>query len=219
MLEELGIPYELHWVNIGQGDQFDPAFLKISPNNKMPAIVDPEGPGADGSYGGDEFSVFESGAILQYLGRKFGKFYPRDERAKTRVDEWLMWQMGGLGPMAGQAHHFRIYAPEKIDYAIKRYTEECARLYGVMSRQLEQRDFLAGEYSIADIACMGWITAHERQGQDLKDYPGLRDWFHRMLARPAVRKGLSIGLDKRLAAGKKEDQQLDRMLKDAGGYG
>src|SRR5690606_12695284 len=145
LLEELGVPYEVRYINIGKGDQFKPEFLKISPNNRMPAIVDPEGPG------GEPISVFESGAILQYLGRKFGKFYPSDERARVAVEEWLFWQIGGLGPMAGQAHHFRNYAKDKIEYAIERYTNECNRLYGVMNKQLADREFLAGEYSIADM--------------------------------------------------------------------
>jgi len=159
MMEELGIPYEIKYVNIGAGDQFEPDFLKIAPNNRMPAIIDPEGPD------GKPISVFESGAILQYLGRKFNKFYPSDERARVEVDEWLMWQMGGLGPMAGQTHHFRVYAPEKVPYAIDRYTNEVNRLYGVLNKRLEGREFIAGEYSIADIACIGWAQLWERQGQ------------------------------------------------------
>src|ERR1700674_3793938 len=147
MLEECGLPYSMIPINISKGDQFKPDFLKISPNNRMPAIVDPDGPG------GRPVSIFESGAILQYLGRKSGKFYPADERGRVEVDQWLMWQMGGLGPTAGQAHHFRIYAPEKLTYAIARYTDECNRLYGVMNRRLRDRAFLAARYSIADIAC------------------------------------------------------------------
>ena len=158
MLEELGVPYDVKYVNIGRGEQFEPAFLKIAPNNRMPAIVDPEGPG------GEPISIFESGAILQYLGRKFGKFYPADERERVEVEQWLFWQMGGLGPMAGQAHHFRIYAPEKIHYAIDRYTNECNRLYGVMNKRLADREFLAGDYSIADMACIGWIAALREPG-------------------------------------------------------
>jgi GST-like protein len=159
MLEELGIPYEVHYINIGRGDQFAPEFLKIAPNNRMPAIIDYDGP--DGA----PISVFESGAILQYLGRKYDRFYPKDERARVAADEWLFWQMGGLGPMAGQAHHFRQYAPEKVEYGINRYTNEVNRLYGVMNRRLENNDYLAGDYSIADMACIGWIIPHERQGQ------------------------------------------------------
>ncbi len=153
MLEECRLPYVMKPVNISTGDQFKPEFLAISPNNRMPAIVDPDGPG------GRAISVFESGAILQYLGRKTGKFYPADERARTEVDEWLFWQMGGLGPMSGQAHHFRIYAPEKLPYAIDRYTNEVHRLFGVMNVRLKDRPFLAGKYSIADMACVGWVVA------------------------------------------------------------
>ncbi len=158
MLEELGVPYEVKYVNIGKGEQFEPAFLKISPNNRMPAIVDPEGPD------GKPISVFESGAILQYLGRKFGRFYGADERGRVEVDQWLFWQMGGLGPMAGQAHHFRQYAPETVPYGIERYTNEVNRLYGVMDRRLADRDYLAGNYSIADMACVGWVKPYRNQG-------------------------------------------------------
>ncbi len=187
MLEELGVPYTIHPVNIGKGDQFKPEFLAISPNNRMPAIVDPEGPG------GQPISVFESGAILQYLGRKFGKLYPSDERARVAVEEWLFWQMGGLGPMAGQTHHFRNYAQEKIPYAIDRYVNEVHRLYGVMNKRLADRDYLAGDYSIADIACIGWARGWEKQGQDIAEFPHLKAWLDRMLARPAVERGLAVG--------------------------
>ncbi|GGA75683.1 thiol:disulfide oxidoreductase [Nitratireductor aestuarii] len=190
-LEEAGIPYEVHYVNIGKGDQFKPEFLKISPNNRMPAIIDPEGPG------GEPISVFESGAILQYLGRKFGQFYPSEERARVEVEQWLFWQMGGLGPMAGQAHHFRNYAKEKIEYAIKRYTDECHRLYGVMNKRLADRDFLAGDYSIADMACIGWVRSYEGQGQDLNEFPNLKRWFDMMMARPAVQRGIAVGQEMR----------------------
>ncbi|GAA4522152.1 glutathione S-transferase N-terminal domain-containing protein [Chelativorans composti] len=190
-LEEANVPYEVHYVNIGKGDQFKPEFLKISPNNRMPAIVDPEGPG------GEPISVFESGAILQYLGRKFGKFYPQEERARVEVEQWLYWQVGGLGPMAGQAHHFRLYAKEKIPYAIERYTNECNRLYGVMNKRLADREFLAGEYSIADMACVGWIRSHEGQGQDLNDFPHLKRWYETLMARPAVQRGIAVGQEMR----------------------
>ncbi|MEZ5839986.1 MAG: glutathione S-transferase family protein [Hyphomicrobiales bacterium] len=187
MLEELGVPYEVRPVNIGKGEQFKPEFLAISPNNRMPAIIDPDGPG------GEPVSVFESGAILMYLGRKFGRFYPvADERSRIEVEQWLMWQMGGLGPMCGQAHHFRQYAPEQVPYAIERYTNEVNRLYGVMNKRLADREFLAGEYSIADMACIGWIKPHERQGQNLDDFPNLKRWFETMLARPAVQRGLAV---------------------------
>lgn len=203
MMEELGIPYEIKYVNIGAGDQFKPEFLKISPNNRMPAIVDPEGPD------GEPVSVFESGAILQYLARKFGKFYGKNERERIRVDEWLMWQMGGLGPMAGQTHHFRVYAPEKVPYAIERYTNEVNRLYGVLDKQLADKDYIAGDYSIADMACIGWAQLWERQGQTITQFPNLEQWIERMKARPAVEKGLALGLEKREQSSfdKDKDQQ------------
>ncbi len=180
MLEELGLPYEVKYINIGKGEQFESSFLKIAPNNRMPAIVDPEGPD------GQPISVFESGAILQYLGRKFGKFYPTGERQRAEVDQWLFWQMGGLGPMAGQAHHFRQYAPQPIPYAVDRYTNEVNRLYGVMNRRLADREFLAGDYSIADMASVGWVKSYKNQGQDLEDFPNLKRWFETIMARPAV---------------------------------
>jgi GST-like protein len=186
MLEELGVPYTIHFVHIGKGDQFKPEFLAISPNNKMPAIVDPEGPD------GKPISVFESGAILMYLGRKFGRFYPTEERARVEVEQWLMWQMGGFGPMLGQNHHFGIYAPEKIPYAIKRYQDETHRLYGVLDRRLEDRDYVAGDYSIADMAILGWARGWERQGMKAADFPRVMDWMARMEARPAVARGLAI---------------------------
>ena len=193
MLEECGLPYTVIPVNIGKGDQFKPDFLKIAPNNRMPAIVDQDGPG------GEPISVFESGAILMYLGRKTGKFYPQDERGRVAVEEWLMWQMAGFGPMLGQTHHFRIYAPEKIEYAINRYTNEANRLYGVLNRRLEGRDYICGDYSIADMACIGWAKLWERQGQDIAQFPNVKAWIDRMLARPAVQKGLSVNKDDRNA--------------------
>ena len=201
MLEELGISYDLKLVNIGKGEQFEPSFLAISPNNRMPAIVDPEGPN------GQPISVFESGAILQYLGRKFGKFYPTDERQRVEVDQWLFWQMGGLGPMAGQAHHFRQYAPEKIEYGINRYTNEVNRLYGVMNKRLADRDYLAGEYSIADMACVGWIKPHKNQGQDLNDFPNLKRWYEAVNARPAVERGLAVANEARSNLANDKDAQ------------
>ncbi|WP_062211854.1 glutathione S-transferase family protein [Aureimonas sp. AU12] len=206
LLEELGVPYELKLVNIGVGDQFKPEFLAISPNNRMPAIVDPEGPG------GQPISVFESGAILQYLARKFGRFYPNDERARVAVDEWLFWQIGGLGPMAGQAHHFRQYAPEKIAYGIDRYTNEVNRLYGVMNKRLDGRDFLADAYSIADMACIGWIVPHANQGQDLDDFPNLKRWFEAMKARPAVERGLEVGKAEREKLNLASDKNAQSVL-------
>ena len=191
MLEELGAPYEVKYVNIGKAEQFEPSFLKIAPNNRMPAIVDPEGPD------GKPISIFESGAILQYLGRKFAKFYPADERARVEVEQWLFWQMGGLGPMAGQAHHFRQYAPEKLPYAIDRYTNEVNRLYGVMNKRLADREFLAGDYSIADMASIGWTRSYKNQGQELEDFPHLKRWFDAILARPAVERALAVGQERR----------------------
>ncbi len=206
MLEELGAPYEVKYVNIGKGEQFEPDFLKIAPNNRMPAIVDPEGPD------GEAISVFESGAILQYLGRKFGKFYPQGERARVAVDEWLFWQMGGLGPMAGQAHHFRQYAPEKIAYGIDRYTDEVNRLYGVMNTQLADNEFLAGDYSIADMASIGWVIPYERQGQDLNEFPNLKRWFETMKARPAVFKGIEIGKEEREKSNLATNKEAQKIL-------
>jgi GST-like protein len=186
MLEECGLPYTVHPVNIGKGDQFKPEFLAISPNNKMPAIVDPDGPG------GEPISVFESGAILQYLGRKTGRFYPADERQRVEVEQWLFWQMGGFGPMLGQTHHFRIYAPEQVPYAVDRYTNETNRLYGVPNKRLEDREFVAGEYSIADMAIMPWAKLWERQGQDIAEFPNVKRWLETLLARPAVQRGLDV---------------------------
>jgi GSH-dependent disulfide-bond oxidoreductase len=191
MLEELGVPYDVKYINISKGEQFAPDFLAIAPNNRMPAIVDPDGPG------GAPISVFESGAILQYLGRKFGKFYPVDERLRVQVEEWLYWQVGGLGPMAGQANHFRQYAPEKIEYGINRYTNEVNRLYGVMNKRLADRDFLAGDYSIADMAALGWVNQYESAGQNMDDFPNLKRWFETLKARPAVQKALAVGKEER----------------------
>jgi GSH-dependent disulfide-bond oxidoreductase len=204
MLEELGVPYEVKYVDIGAGEQFEPSFLQIAPNNRMPAIVDPEGPG------GEPVSVFESGAILQYLGRKFARFYPADERARVAVEEWLFWQVGGLGPMAGQAHHFRKYAPEKIEYGIARYTNEVNRLYGVMNRRLGTVEYLGGDYSIADMASIGWVVPHVDQGQDLDDFPNLKRWFEAVRARPAVEKGIAVGTDRRRNLS--DDKDAQKML-------
>ena len=189
MLEECGLPYVVRPVDISKGEQFAPEFLAISPNNRMPAIVDPAGPG------GRPISVFESGAILQYLGRKSGKFYPREERARVAVEEWLYWQVGGLGPMAGQAVHFRRYAPQEIFYAIARYTDEVNRLYGVMNTRLARHEFLAGRYSIADMAAVGWVRLAERQGQKLDDFPHLERWFETIRARPAVKRAFAVRVE------------------------
>ena len=206
MLEECGLPYEIKPINIGKGEQFEPSFLKIAPNNRMPAIVDPDGPG------GKPISVFESGAILQYLGRKTGKFYPADERARVAVDEWLYWQMGGLGPMAGQAHHFRIYAPEKIEYGINRYTNEVNRLYGVMNKRLADHEYLAGAYSIADMASYPWVRPHKNQGQDLAEFPYLEAWYQRMQARPAVAIGVKVGEELRANYNLATDKEAQAIL-------
>jgi len=187
MLEECGLPYRAHPVNIGTGEQFKPDFLKISPNNKVPALVDPEGPD------GEPMSLFESGAILLYLAAKTGKFLPTSDRGKYEVLQWLMFQMGGVGPMLGQAHHFRIYAPEKVPYAIDRYTKEARRLYGVMDKQVGQHGYIAGdEYTIADIAIFPWLRSWQNQGIDWADYPQLRRWFDRIAARPAVQRGVEV---------------------------
>ncbi|WP_028998123.1 glutathione S-transferase C-terminal domain-containing protein [Azohydromonas australica] len=192
MLEECGLAYRAHPVDIGAGDQFSPEFLAISPNNKIPAIVDPDGPD------GKPISLFESGAILLYLAGKTGKFLPKDTRGKYEVLQWLMFQMGGVGPMLGQAHHFRIYAPQKIDYAVERYTNEAKRLYGVMDRQIARHRYIAGdEYSIADIAVFPWLRSWKNQGIDWNDYPNLKGWFDEITARPAVQRGVEVLADQR----------------------
>ena len=192
MLEELGVPYNVHAINIGAGDQFDPEFLKISPNNKMPAIVDPEGPD------GKSISVFESGAILIYLANKYGKFFPEEPRARYATLQWLMWQMGGLGPMLGQAHHFRNYAPERIEYAYQRYTNEANRLYRVLDTRLSEAHFMGGDaYSIADIAAWPWTRTPDRQGVNRDDYPNYKRWFEEIAERPAVQRGVEVLTDLR----------------------
>ena len=180
-LEEVGLPYKIKPVNIAKGEQFQSDFLTIAPNNRMPAIVD-----FNPADGGAPLSVFESGAILTYLAEKTGKFLPHELRGRVRTLEWLNWQMGGLGPMLGQNHHFSQYAPEKIPYAIDRYVKETNRLYGVLDRQLAEHPFVAGDYSIADMACYPWIVPHERQGQKLEDFPHVKRWFDSMQSRPAV---------------------------------
>jgi GST-like protein len=182
-LEEAGLDYKIFPVNISKGEQFNPDFLKISPNNRIPAIRDlaPED-------GAGPLSVFESGAILEYLADKSGKFLPKAPRPRFKVLEWLYWQMGGLGPMAGQNHHFVQYAPERIPYAMERYVKETGRLYGVLNKQLDGKEYIAGEYSIADMACYPWIVPYERQQQKLEDFPHLQAWFQRMAGRPAVKR-------------------------------
>ncbi|AMM22976.1 glutathione binding-like protein [Variovorax sp. PAMC 28711] len=192
MLEECRLAYAAHPVNIGTGDQFAPAFLKISPNNKIPAITDPDG------QGGKPISLFESGAILVYLAGKTGQFMPRDDRGRYDVLQWLMFQMGGVGPMLGQAHHFRLYAPEKIQYAIDRYSNEAKRIYGVIDKRLAESKFIAGkQYSIADIAIFPWLRSWENQGIELTDYPHLKAWFDTVSARPAVQRGVKVLADLR----------------------
>ncbi|MGO4765059.1 glutathione binding-like protein [Cupriavidus sp. 2KB_3] len=187
MLEECGLEYKVHPINIGAGDQFGEDFLKISPNNKIPAIVDPDGPD------GKPISLFESGAILLYLAGKTGKFLPEDVRGKYEALQWLMFQMGGVGPMLGQAHHFRIYAPEKIEYAVNRYTNEAKRLYGVIDKQFSQHPWLAGDsYSVADIATFPWLRSWQNQGVELDDYPHLKRWFNEIAERPAVKRGVEV---------------------------
>ncbi|MBX3515515.1 MAG: glutathione S-transferase N-terminal domain-containing protein [Rhodospirillales bacterium] len=187
-LEEAGLAYTIKPVDIGKGEQFRPEFLKISPNNRMPAIVD-HAP----SDGGGPLSVFESGAVLLYLAEKTGQFLPADLRGRTQVLEWLFWQMGGLGPMAGQNHHFTQYAPKKIPYAIERYQRETERLYGVLDRRLADRAFIADAYSIADMAAYPWIVPHKRQGQDLDTFPNVKRWFESIRARAAVVRAYEIG--------------------------
>jgi len=180
MLAECGLAYREHWLDLGRGDQFAPEFLEISPNNKIPAIVDSDGP--DGA----PVSVFESGAILLYLAEKTGRFLPAEPRRRLQALEWLFWQMGGFGPMLGQAHHFNRYAPERIEYAMARYTNEARRLYGVLDRRLATREYVADEYSIADMAIFPWCRLYRRQGQEIADFPNVKRWFDRVAARPAV---------------------------------
>lgn len=191
MLEELALPYELHPVDITRGDQHEPGYLRISPNGKIPALVDMQGPD------GKEIALFESGAILIYLAEKTGKLLPKDPRARYEALAWLFFQVGSIGPMLGQAHHFRIYADEKIPYAIDRYTREANRLYGVMDRRLSEAPYFAGEeYSIADIAMFAWTLSFEKQGVSIKDYPKLHDWQQRIGARDAVKRGMAILADR-----------------------
>ena len=195
-LEEMGLPYTLHLVNISRGEQFEPDFLKIAPNNRMPAIIDPGGPD------GTPISVFESGAILQYLARKTGKFYGSNPREQVEVEQWLMWQMGGVGPMAGQAHHFLKYAPQMdppqdLPYAKDRYRNETGRLYGVLNTRLEDRAFVAGDISIADFAIWPWASLWEGQEQDIGKFPHMKDWLDRMADRPGVAAGRAVAAELR----------------------
>ncbi|MFQ8430351.1 glutathione S-transferase N-terminal domain-containing protein [Amaricoccus sp. W119] len=193
---EMDLPFNVKLVNIGAGEQFEPDFLRIAPNNRMPAIVDPEGPD------GQPIAIFESGAILQYLGRKTGRFYGTSERERVEIDKWLMWQMGGVGPMAGQAHHFLNYAPameppNDLPYAKDRYRREVGRLYGVLDRRLADRDYVAGSYSIADMAIWPWARGWEKQQQDIADWPNMGAWLDRVGERPAVQAGVTLADDKR----------------------
>lgn len=191
-LEEMKLAYTVHPINILANDQFDPEYLKISPNNKIPAIVD------HGTFDGQPISIFESGAILQYLGRKTGQFYPQNEREQIQVEQWLMWQMGGFGPMLGQNHHFSKFAPERLEYPTKRYQAETKRLYGVLNTHLQNRAFVAGqgqgEYSIADMAIFPWMLTHEWQNIDLNDFVNVKSYFERIYAREAVQKALAISV-------------------------
>lgn len=213
-LEEMGLPYVVRPVNIGAGEQFRPEFLAISPNGRMPVIVDPEG--ADGQ----PLSIFESGAILLHLGRKSGRFYPQTPRERAEAEQWLFWQVGGLGPMAGQTHHFRQYAPamtpdqRHLAYGVRRYTDETRRLYGVLERRLADRDYVAGDYSIADMAIWPWIVPHRNQGQNLDEFPRLKAWFERIGAREAVKRGMKVGEELRrdLAAAGAEAERARRVL-------
>jgi GST-like protein len=203
LLEELGMPYKVIAVDITKGEQFAPDFLKISPNNKMPAIVDSEGPD------GEPISIFESGAILLYLAEKTGRFMPRDMRGRYQVMQWLMFQMASVGPMLGQTHHFRQYAPEPIKYAIDRYTNEATRIYNVIDRRLGEVPYLAGDYSIADMATFPWLRTYERQGQKIEDYPNLKRWFDAINERPAVQRGLALLAERRRPVAAMDDKARD----------
>ena len=214
MLEETGLQYRIIPVNINKGDQFKPEFLAISPNNKMPAIVDSD----------NGLAMFESGAILQYLAEKTGKLLPADTAGRYRVLQWVFWQVGGLGPMAGQAHHFLKYSPQKIEYAMHRFQQEVARLYKVLDNQLGMTEYLAGDYSIADIASWPWVVRYEWQGQKLEDFPNVKRWFETVGARPAVVRGAAVGADLMNAAPPPSDEDKKRLfgfrdqdLKPAGG--
>lgn len=207
-LEEAGLPYEIKAVNIGRGDQFKPEYLKISPNNKMPAIVDTDPLG-----GGKPLSIFESGAILQYLAEKSGKFMPVSTRERYVVMEWLFWQVGGLGPMLGQNHHFNNYAPEKIPYAIDRYVNETHRLYGVLNSRLDGRAFIAGkDYTIADMAAYPWIVPYESQGMTLEEFPHLKGWFEGIRARPATQRAYAVGESIKGQADLRTDEEARKIL-------
>ena len=206
-LEEMELPYTVRYVNIARGEQFTPEFLAVSPNNRMPAIVDQDPAG-----GGPAVTVFESGAILLYLAEKTGRFQPRDLRARYEVTQWVMWQMGGLGPMGGQVGHFRLYAPQPIPYAIERYTNGVNRLYGVLDRRLADRPHICGDYSIADMACWPWVVPHERHGQRLEEFPNLRRWYEQLKTRPALRRGFDVGKEIRQLSRGGPDEEARRFL-------
>ena len=206
-LEELGLPYEVKPINIGKGDQFAPEFLAFSPNNRMPAIIDKDGPD------GKPISIFESGAILQYLAKKTGKLIPSDERGQIEVTEWLMWQMGGFGPMLGQAHHFNIYAKEKIAYGMERYSNEANRLYGVLEKRLQKADYVVGnEMTIADIAIFPWTRTYYNQGVDIEAYPMVQAWRTRMFSHPSVQRGMKVGAEWREDLSKLTGDDWDKMF-------
>ncbi|MEM8696897.1 MAG: glutathione binding-like protein [Pseudomonadota bacterium] len=207
MLEECGLPYEVKWVNIGAGEQFEADFLKISPNNRIPAIVDHEPLGS-----GEPHAVFETGAILVYLAEKTGLFMPFDPVARSRVRQWLMWQMAGLGPMLGQHGHFKLYAPETLPYAIDRYRREAQRLYGVLDRQLAANEYVAGtDYSIADMACFPWVQTYKRQEIDLAQFPNVRRWYDQLKQREGLRRGMDLGRD-RINRNPQHDPQAAKIL-------
>ena len=206
MLEECGLPYVIRGVDIGAGDQFKPEFLAISPNNRMPAIVDPDGPD------GKSISVFESGAILEYLAAKTGRFGGSTARERVAVSEWLFWQVGNLGPMAGQANHFRTYARQSIRYAIDRYTNEVNRIYGVMNKRLADHEYLAGPYSIADMASVGWSKGWKRYGQDIAEFPHFARWLDAVMARPAVERGLAVDVPNRKQHDLATDEEARKIL-------
>lgn len=212
-LEEMELPYEVKYVNIGAGEQFEPDFLAISPNGRMPAIIDPNGPD------GEPLSVFESGAILWYLSERYGKFNGKDVRAKVSIAEWLMWQMAGLGPMSGQASHFTNYAPKLVDdpklieYGLNRYVNETKRLWGVMETRLSAVEYLAGDYSIADMACFPWVRAKDFIGQSFDGFPNLLAWYEKINARPAVERGLKVGAEKRRDQSTLSKEELEKQAK------
>ncbi len=212
-LEEMSLPYRVRTVNIGRGEQFAPAFLAISPNGRMPAIVDHEPLG-----GGPPLAIFESGAILLYLAEKCGRFLPSDARGRSDVMQWLFWQVGGLGPMLGQHGHFRLYAAEKIPYAIERYERETKRLYGVLERRLRDRNHVCGDYSIADMACWPWVVTHRRQEIDLDEYPNVARWYQALKQRPALRRGYDLGREQRaVVAGGPDDESRKHLFAAKGG--